>query len=121
MILGGIGVAVDFLIEPALAWFVGAPRTLQTIERKISPVEKLVHRMESLTQRATQIGGAPQSTRPATPPPSESAVSTASVMTATGSTLASLLTVVIPTLVLLTVVSLVAFDTLSHVIPDRLV
>jgi predicted PurR-regulated permease PerM len=101
ILLGAVGVAVDFLIEPAQAWFVGAPRTFQVIERKISPIEKLVHRMQSLTQSPGQAGSAPANARSTAASPTEAPVSAASVMTATGSTLASLVTVVILTVFLL--------------------
>jgi predicted PurR-regulated permease PerM len=101
IILGGLGLAVDFLIEPAQAWLVGAPRTMQVIERKISPIEKLVRRAELLTQRAGQVGNAPNHAPPAPAAASQAPVSAAAVMAATGSTLASSLTVVILTLFLL--------------------
>lgn len=100
VILSGIGLAVDFLIVPAQEWLTGAPRTLQVIEKKIRPVEMLIHRMESLTQRTGRVAGG-TTVSPPPQPTSEPAVSATSVMTATGSTLASVLTVVLLTLFLL--------------------
>jgi predicted PurR-regulated permease PerM len=101
IILAGVGGVVDVLIEPAQQWFINAPHTLQAVEKKIRPLEKIIQRVEGLTQRAGQLAG-PQSSSPA-PAPQAAAASTSAtgVMAATGSTIASTLTVVILTLFLL--------------------
>ena len=101
IILGGVGGVVDVLIEPAQQWFISAPRTLQAVERKIRPLERVIQRVEGLTQRAGQLAG-PQPNSPAPAPQAAAAPASASgMMAATGSTLASILTVVILTLFLL--------------------
>src|ERR1700742_854392 len=54
----GIGAATDALIEPAQKWLASVPTTLQVVERKVRPVERWMHRMEGLTHRAGEMGGA---------------------------------------------------------------
>lgn len=98
VITSGVAVVVDLLIEPAHAWFVGAPQTLKVIERKIRPVETVIRRVQSITSHASPAGTT-TTNRPAPTP--EPAVSTATLMSATGSTLACTMTVVLLTLFLL--------------------
>jgi predicted PurR-regulated permease PerM len=101
IILGAVGGVVDVLIEPAQQWFISAPRTLQAVERKIRPLEKIIQRVEGLTQRAGQLAGSqPNSPAPA-PQAAPAPTSATGMMAATGSTLASILTVVILSLFLL--------------------
>jgi predicted PurR-regulated permease PerM len=98
----GIGAATDALIEPAQQWFANAPRTLQTVERKIRPAQRLMHRLEGLTHRAGQIGNAsapPPNAAPATP--AAVALSGSDVLSATGATLVSVVTIIILALFLL--------------------
>jgi predicted PurR-regulated permease PerM len=98
----GIGAATDFLIEPAQQWLENAPRTLQVIERKIRPAERWMHRLEGLTHRATELGGtthAPLLTQGQAGPPA--GFSGSAVLTATGSTLVDIVTIVILALFLL--------------------
>jgi predicted PurR-regulated permease PerM len=104
ILMGALGGVVDALREPAQQWFVGAPKTLQVIERKIRPLEKFIQRAEGLTQKAGQLSGSS--------PPASDASSTArtiatppttstQMVAATGETIASIITVVILTLFLL--------------------
>ncbi|HEY0340405.1 MAG TPA: hypothetical protein VGC34_06345, partial [Steroidobacteraceae bacterium] len=58
ILITGIGAATDALIEPAQKWLASVPTTLQVVERKIRPVERWMHRMEGLTHRAGEMGGA---------------------------------------------------------------
>lgn len=97
----GIGSATDFLIEPAQQWLVSAPRTLQVIERRIRPAERWMHRLEGLTHRASELGGArgPAMTQDQPAPPA--GFSGSAVLTATGSTLVDIMTIVILALFLL--------------------
>jgi predicted PurR-regulated permease PerM len=95
----GLAIAVELLIEPAQAWFDAAPHTLRVIEKKIRPVETLIHRVQSLTQRAGHVAGPPAPEQPASP--AEAPVTAAAVMSATGSTLASVMTMILLTLFLL--------------------
>ncbi len=99
----GIGAATDFLIEPAQQWLASAPRTLQVIERKIRPAERWMHRLEGLTHRASELGSshgtAVAPAQEGTPAPA--VLSGSKVLTATGSTLVNIVTIVILALFLL--------------------
>jgi predicted PurR-regulated permease PerM len=100
ILVTGIGAATDVLIEPAQKWLASAPSTLQVVERKVRPVERWMHRLEGLTHRAGEMGGsrAPPP-GPGTPPAAP--LSGSEVLSATGATLADILTIVILTLFLL--------------------
>ena len=99
ILITGIGAAIDVLLEPAEQWLASAPHTLQVVERKIRPVERWMHRLEGLTHRAGEMGGShappPSSAPPAAP------LSGSEVLTATGATLADIVTIVILALFLL--------------------
>jgi predicted PurR-regulated permease PerM len=101
ILITGIGAATDALIEPAQKWLASAPSTLQVVERKIRPVERWMNRLEGLTHRAGEMGGA--HTPPAAPsgPPAAAPLSGSQVLSATGATLAAIVTIVILTLFLL--------------------
>ena len=98
ILITGIGAAIDRFLEPAQQWLANAPHTLQVVERKIRPVERWMHRMEGLTQRAGEMGG---SHPPSASAASAAAVSGSEVLTATGTTLADIVTIVILALFLL--------------------
>jgi predicted PurR-regulated permease PerM len=104
-LLATIGGATDALLEPAQQWLANAPRTLQIIEKKVRPAEKWMHRLEELTSRASALSGsaapAPAAAPAAASPAPAPAVSGSSVLSATGSTVASVMTIVILTLFLL--------------------
>ena len=100
ILITGIGAATDFLLEPAQQWLANAPRTMQVVERKIRPVERWMHRIEGLTHRAGEMGGAHGSTPPAESAPAAT-LSGSEVLSATGATLAEILTIVILALFLL--------------------
>jgi predicted PurR-regulated permease PerM len=51
---------------PSQQWYASAPRTLATIQKKVTPVARLMTRLEELTDRASQVGVAPGTTHPAT-------------------------------------------------------
>jgi predicted PurR-regulated permease PerM len=102
ILISGIGAATDALIEPAQKWLASAPSTLQVVERKIRPVERWMHRLEGLTHRAGEMGGSRGMTPgPAGPPPAAAPLSSSEVLSATGATLADIVTIVILTLFLL--------------------
>ena len=63
--LGVLMGLVAVLWTPVQNWYVDAPKTLAVIQAKVTPVAKLVQRVEELTRRAGTVGGA----RAATPPP----------------------------------------------------
>ncbi len=98
ILVTGIGAATDALLEPAQQWLANAPHTLQVVERKIRPVERWMHRMEGLTHRAGEMGGSHALPPPGAPP---AALSGSEVLTATGATLADIVTIVILALFLL--------------------
>lgn len=97
----GLGAATDFLIEPAQQWLASAPRTLQVIERKIRPAERWMHRLEGLTHRASELGSTHVSEAAVQGQPTQPALSGSRVLTATGSTLVDIVTIVILALFLL--------------------
>ena len=112
VLLGGIGLGADALIDPAQQWLSNAPRVLHIIERKVRPAEGFIHRIEAVTSRAGLLGDpAAQAPRgesgpaqpgsapsPAKPAPN---VSEADVLAATGATVASFMTCIILILFLL--------------------
>lgn len=105
-VLAMIGAATDALLEPAQLWLANAPRTLQTIEKRVRPAEKLMHRLSELTNRAGTLANPPSAANPKPAAASSSAtpgpgVSGTAVLSATGSTIASVVTIVILTLFLL--------------------
>jgi predicted PurR-regulated permease PerM len=100
ILVTGIGAATDALIEPAQKWLASAPSTLQTVERKIRPAERWMHRLEGLTHRAGEMGGS-RSPAPGAGGPPPAPISGSQVLSATGATLAATVTIVILTLFLL--------------------
>jgi predicted PurR-regulated permease PerM len=102
ILVAGIGAATDALMEPAQQWFANAPRTLQTVERKIRPAERLMHRLEGLSHRAGQIGNASAPSANGAPAtPAAAAISGSNVLSATSATLVSIMTIIILALFLL--------------------
>jgi predicted PurR-regulated permease PerM len=100
-----IGVTLSAVAGPAQDWFAGLPQTLQTIERKVRPVQKALSRIELLTSRADALASAsPAAPRGAPPPAAPSAtgtISAADVLIETRSGIISTITVIILTLFLL--------------------
>jgi predicted PurR-regulated permease PerM len=47
---------------PSQQWYASAPHTLSVIQKKITPVARLMSHIEDLTNRATQVGSAPAQT-----------------------------------------------------------
>ena len=94
ILITGIGAATDFLLEPAQQWLANAPRTLQVVERKIRPIERWMHRIEGLTHRAGEMGGQHGPLTPPGPAPAAT-LSGSEVLSATGATLAEVVTIVI--------------------------
>ena len=104
-LIAAVGGATDALFEPAQQWLANAPRTLQIIERKVRPAEKLLHRLADLTSRAGALSGSAPASITASGQPAAAAATPAmngnAVLTATGSTLANVMAIVILTLFLL--------------------
>ena len=63
--LSAIGGMVAVLWQPAQDWYASAPHTLAVIQKKITPVARLVNHLEDLTNRAGAVGSAG---RPASAP-----------------------------------------------------
>ena len=51
---------------PSQQWYASAPHTLATIQKKVTPVARLMSRLEELTDRASQVAAAPSAALPAT-------------------------------------------------------
>ncbi len=51
---------------PSQQWYASAPHTLATIQKKVTPVARLMTRLEELTDRASQVAAAPTAAPPAT-------------------------------------------------------
>lgn len=104
MLLTIIVLTLDAVAGPAQQWFAGLPQTLQTIERKVRPVQRALSRLELLTSRADALASAnpaPQRAAPQPAPVAAAPVSAADVLTETRSGIVSTVTVIILTLFLL--------------------
>lgn len=53
--LAVIGTAVNLLWGPSQAWLAAAPRTSQTIQRKIGPAARIMQRIDALTRGADHL------------------------------------------------------------------
>jgi len=60
--LGAAAGLVALVWTPSQQWYASAPRTLATIQRKITPVARLMAHLEELTNRASEVGGTANST-----------------------------------------------------------
>jgi predicted PurR-regulated permease PerM len=95
-----IGTAVLLLWAPAQGWLAAAPRTAQTIQRKIGPAARIVQRIDALTARAghmTEPAGSATTQAAQAPPASDSA----GVLSVTSTALIATVSVIILTLFLL--------------------
>lgn len=63
--LGFLGGAVNLLWDPAQQWLAAAPRTSLTIQRKLGPLARLIHRIDLVTSRAGSITDTGPGTAPA--------------------------------------------------------
>jgi len=57
---------VALVWTPSQQWYASAPHTLATIQKKVTPVARLMTRLEELTDRATQVAAVPAAGQPAT-------------------------------------------------------
>ena len=62
ILLAAFAVIVDAAWSPAQRWVQNAPEVLQSIEKKIRPVQLIVARIDSITTRATTIASGPVAT-----------------------------------------------------------
>jgi predicted PurR-regulated permease PerM len=58
---------------PSQQWYASAPHTLATIQKKVTPLARLMTRLEELTDKATQVAAVPSAGQPATMAVAESA------------------------------------------------
>jgi predicted PurR-regulated permease PerM len=99
--LGLVGGTVNLLWEPAQKWLAAAPHTSLTIQRKLGPVARVMHRIDVFTSRAGHLTDAGAGTGPL--PPQVAAVPSDSddLLAETRVALVAAMTVVILTLFLL--------------------
>jgi predicted PurR-regulated permease PerM len=57
---------VALVWAPSQQWYASAPHTLATIQKKVTPVARLMSRLEELTDRATQVAAIPAAGQTAT-------------------------------------------------------
>src|ERR1700727_2833298 len=66
MALAAVGGLVALIWTPSQQWYASAPHTLNVIQRKFTPVARLMNHIEQLTDRAGKVGavGAPNPAEP---------------------------------------------------------
>jgi predicted PurR-regulated permease PerM len=101
-LLGVFGMAANALVGPAQQWLAGAPKVLQSLERRLRPAEGVMHRLQAVTTQAGTLTK-PSGAAAAQPPPqaAEPPISQAEMVTATGATLTSFVACMILTVFLL--------------------
>jgi predicted PurR-regulated permease PerM len=111
VLAGLIGASINLLWTPAQNWWAAAPQTLKIIETRSRPVARLMDRIEMLSSRAGELGGAQpasnatlgssatQKEAAQSPPHAEMAVE---ILDRTGAALVSIVTVTILMLFVLT-------------------
>jgi predicted PurR-regulated permease PerM len=98
--LGLVGGTVNLLWEPAQKWLAAAPRTSLTIQRKLGPIARAMHRIDAVTNRAghlTEAGADAAAAPPKAAAPNESAA----LLAETRAALVAAVTVIILALFLL--------------------
>jgi predicted PurR-regulated permease PerM len=105
LLLTIVGVTLDAVAAPAEQWFANLPQTLQVLERKVRPAQKVLSRIELMTSRADALTSAnplaPHGAPGAAPSNATAAISAADVLVETRSGIVSTITVIILTLFLL--------------------
>ena len=99
--LGLVGGTVNLLWEPAQQWLAAAPRTSLTIQRKLGPVARVMHRIDVVTNRAGHLTDPDTSVAPAPPKTAASRSDSDGLLAETRIALVAAMTVVILTLFLL--------------------
>ena len=99
--LGLVGGTVNLLWEPAQQWLAAAPRTSLTIQRKLGPVARVMHRIDVVTNRAGHLTDIGTSAAPAPPKTAASRSDSDGLLAETRIALVAAMTVVILTLFLL--------------------
>jgi predicted PurR-regulated permease PerM len=63
--LAAVAGLVALIWTPSQQWYASAPHTLSVIQRKFTPVARLMNHIEELTDRAGKVGAPPTSAEPA--------------------------------------------------------
>jgi predicted PurR-regulated permease PerM len=100
VVIALLGGSVNLIWAPAQKWWVSAPATLHTIERKLRPLSRIMGRVEMLTNRAGQIASAP-AVRPAAAPAAPADSTALTLLDVTRTALLSTVAVLVVTLFLL--------------------
>lgn len=66
LMLAATAALVALVWAPSQQWYASAPHTLATIQKKVTPIAKLMAHVEELTNRAEQVGAVPASGQPTT-------------------------------------------------------
>lgn len=100
--LGLVGGTVNLLWDPAQQWLAAAPRTSLTIQRKLGPIARVMHRIDVVTSRAGHLTDASASAAPAAPKAAAAPSDADELVAETRNALVATVTVVVLTLFLLT-------------------
>lgn len=101
--LAVLGTGVNLLWAPSQAWLAAAPRTSQTIQRKIGPAAQIMQRIDALTRRADHLTDEknPAAAAPPPAPPPAAAEGGSGLLVRTQEALVAGITIVMLTLFLL--------------------
>lgn len=99
--LGLLSVTVNLLWEPAQGWLATAPRTSATIQRKLGPLARAMHRVDLITSRAGHLADTAASATPTTPNTAPAPSDSGGLLAETRIALVAAMTVLILTLFLL--------------------
>ena len=99
--LGLLSVTVNLLWEPAQGWLATAPRTSATIQRKLGPLARAMHRIDVVTSRAGHLADSAPSATPAPPSTAPTPSESGGLIAETRIALVGAMTVIILTLFLL--------------------
>jgi predicted PurR-regulated permease PerM len=99
--LGLVGGTVNLLWEPAQKWLAAAPHTSLTIQRKLGPVARVMHRIDVVTNSAGHLTDAGASAAPAAAKAAAAPGDSDGLLAETRAALVAALTVIILTLFLL--------------------
>lgn len=103
LVLSALGGVVALMWAPAQDWFAKAPQTIVTIKQKVSPIAKLMSKVDDLRKNATNMGSAVHSAPAAAVAPAPATESAPALIVDVGaSAIAGILAFVIVTLFLLT-------------------
>ncbi len=93
--------AVNALWEPAQQWLANAPRTVRTIEQKIGPIARVLHRIDIVTDRAGHLTDGNANSTPAAQKAAAPQEPSGGLLVETRTMIVAFMTIVILTLFLL--------------------